>query len=385
MGNKNLKPKPAIDPEEYKQYDEIYSEPIKKEDHDTFYEIKKEWGSPGDDDLYEVTHKIDSDEKEKNKKFLIKCNIRYGQIKEYNEDTHQSLSFFKKIKIKRHVYSYLYFLNDGRLAANWDRELKIYSKDFKKIEQKFKNKSSYISQLKDNSLINCSFNEVDIFKYNEKNKKFIYNFTLKCISYAIKVIELPNEGLAILADNISIYSKQNEIYKKEGKELHIITMDDMILINDNEIASISSQESTITFWDLKTREINAQIGNIENFGHSCLLLYDKNLIVGGANTDFTKNSAKFIYIINIENKEFIKQYLFRQNIWCMTKLNDKEFFTGETNGIINRYRYEDDELKLIETNKEHGKETIMNITFSKNNNQLATLDENQIVIFNMSE
>ena len=69
----------------------------------------------------------------------------------------------------------------------------------------------------------------------------------------------------------------------------------------------------------------------------------------------------------------------------MTKLNDKEFFTGETNGIINKYRFEDDELKLIETNKEHGKETIMNITFSKNNNQLATLDENQIVIFNMSE
>ena len=41
------------------------------------------------------------------------------------------------------------------------------------------------------------------------------------------------------------------------KNLSITTIDDFIEINENEIASISAQESVITFWDLTTREINA--------------------------------------------------------------------------------------------------------------------------------
>ena len=199
-----------------------------------------------------------------------------------------------------------------------------------------------------------------------------------------KVIELPNERLAFLADNISIYSKENGKYIEDGKCLSITTIDDFILINENEIASISGQESVITFWDLTTREITAQIGDIENFGRFCLLLYDKSLIVGGANKNFCRDSNKYIYIINIDNKELIKKYYFPRNIWFMIKLNEKEFATGETEGIINKYRFEENELKLMEINKDNEDKIVEKLAFCSNNNQLVSLSETSLIIFKIS-
>ena len=201
---------------------------------------------------------------------------------------------------------------------------------------------------------------------------------------AKKVIELPNEGLAFLSGFISIYTKEKGIYVKIGKDLNITTIDDLILINENEIASISGQETTITFWDLTTREINAQIGDIENFGNSCMLLFDKSLIVGGANKNFSPGSIKFIYIINIDNKELIKKYSFSQNIWFMTKLNDKEFVTGESKGKISKYRFEENELKLMEKNIDH-KNIVKKLAFCSISNQLATIGGKQVIIFQISE
>ena len=170
---------------------------------------------------------------------------------------------------------------------------------------------------------------------------FILDYGLKCINSGKKVVELSNDRLAFLADDIAIYVKEEGKYVQNGKNLSITTIDDFISLNDNEIVSISGQESTLTFWDLTTRNITAQIGDIESFGRACLLLFDKTLIVGGANKKFYSGAVKYIYVINVDNKELIKKYSFYENIWCTIKLNDKEFITGETNGIINKYRLED--------------------------------------------
>ena len=205
---------------------------------------------------------------------------------------------------------------------------------------------------------------------------------MECINNANKVIELPNDGLAFQADNITIYTKENGKYVKHGKELYITTIDDFILINENEIASISGQESEITFWDLTTREINAQIGDIKNFGRFCMLLYDKSLIIGGANRDFSTSSL--IYIINICNKELINKYCFSNNIWFMIKLNEKEFITGESGGIISKYRYEENELRLMEKNKDHKDEIVQKLAFCSNSNQLASLSESHLFIFKIN-
>ena len=239
-------------------------------------------------------------EREKNKKYLKNVYIKPEKINNYYEDIHQSLSLIKKTNIELGIYNYVYFLNDGRLALNFDYQLNIYSKDFETIEQTIHDKSIFITQLKDNSLVNCVYNGANIYKYNEETKQFTLDYSLKCINNAEKVIELSNDRLALLADNISIYFKENGKYIKNGEDLIITTIDDFIPINDHQIASISGQESEITFWSLTTRKIISQIGEIKTFGRSCMILFGLSLIVGGASRN---DSINYIYIINTIKKK----------------------------------------------------------------------------------
>ena len=113
-----------------------------------------------------------------------------------------------------------------------------------------------------------------------------------------------------------------------------------------------------------------------------MLLYDKSLIIGGANRDFSTSSL--IYIINICNKELINKYCFSNNIWFMIKLNEKEFITGESGGIISKYRYEENELRLMEKNKDHKDEIVQKLAFCSNSNQLASLSEPHLFIFKIN-
>ena len=349
-----------------------------------YNEIVGAWVPAYNEDLYEQSHLSYLKEKEENKKNLKIFNINSESIKNFYEDMpeHKSFSIIKKIPIKLGTYNYVYFLKDGRLAVNTSSKLDIYSKDIETIEQTINNDTIFITQLEDNRLVNCKYNAANIYKYDQEKKEFIFDCSLKCINNAEKVVELPNEKLALLADNIHIFSKENEKYIEDGKCLSITTIDDFILINENEIASISGQESEITFWDLTTRKIILQIGEIKNYGRFCLILFGKSLIVGGASR---YDNTIFIYIINIDNHELIKKYHFSHNIWFMTKLNEKEFITGQTEGIINRYRFEENELKLMEKNEEHKNETVMKLSFDSNGNRLASLSENSLIIFKISE
>ena len=281
MGNKKSKAisKSSIKPTQEKLYmnDPVFGKMV-------YSQTGGAWVPAENGDLYEQAFKNYANEKEKNKKYLKTCNIKSERIKNFYEETHKSFTIIKTNQINLGIYSYIYFLNDGRLALNYDKTLNIYSKDLETIEQKIYGNSIFITQLKDNSLINSKYNGADIYKYDKEQNKFILDYTLKCINNAGKVMELTNERLAFLSNdtNISIYSKENGKYEKEGKSLVITTIDDFVPINDNEIASISGQESEITFWDLTTREKNAQIGEIKNYGHSCMLLFGNSLIVGGA-------------------------------------------------------------------------------------------------------
>ena len=331
---------------------------------------------------YEQVFMAYDNEKEKNKKYIKYFNIKPEKINNYYEDLHQSLSLIKTTDIKLGVYNYAYFLNDGRLALNYDKQLNIYGKDLETIEQTIFGNSIFITQLKDNSLVNCVYHGANIYKYNEETKQFILDYSLECNNKGVKVIELSNERLAFLADNISIYFKENGKYVKNGDNLSITTIEDFIPINDDEIATISGQESEITFWSLTTRKIISQIGQVKNYGKSCLLLFDLSLIVGGASTYDYEN---YIYIIDTCKKELIKKYSFYHNIWFMIKLNEKEFITGESKGIINKYRFENNELKIMETNEDHKNSTVLRLSFCRNTNHLASLSDDKYILFKISE
>ena len=266
--------------------------------------------------------------------------------------------------------------------------MKIYNKDLETVEQTINDESTHITQLKDNSLTNCHYNGADIYKYDAENNKFILDYTLNCKNTADKVLELSNERLALLSNTylISIYKKENGKYVKDGKDkdMCITTIDDLIQINDNELCTISGQESTITFWDIDKREIFAQIGDIESFGHHCMLLFEKYLIVGGANTNFYSGAIKYIYIINTESHQLIKKYKIIYNIWFMIKINESEFITGGSDGVIYKYKYEGNEIKLMEKNEENKGITINKLAFCSDSNQLVSMSEKQTIIFKIS-
>ena len=316
MGKKNSKPKPpknnknnhkqkSATKEKRYMIDPVFGRMV-------FNKIVGAWVPAANEDMYEQSHLSYLNSKKENEKYLKTFNINPENIKNFyqDENQHQSLTLVKKIPIKKEVYSSACFLNDGRLAINWDYQLKIYSKDFETIEQKISTKSIFITQLKDGSLVNTKYNTADIYKYDAAENKFILDYGLKCINSGKKVVELFNDRLAFLADDIAIYVKEEGKYVQNGKNLSITTIDDFISLNDNEIVSISGQESTLTFWDLTTRNITAQIGDIESFGRACLLLFDKTLIVAGANKKFYSGAVKYIYVINVDNKELIKNILF---------------------------------------------------------------------------
>ena len=321
----------------------------------------------------------------KKKKFLKTFEVKTQCISNFYKEDHKSFTIIKTIPIKRITYRYIYYLNDGRLALNYSNELNIYSTDLETIEQTIDSDSIFITQLKDNSLINSKYNEANIYMYDEETKKFNFYYSLECINNAGKVMELTNDRLAFLSIGvcISIYIKENGKDVKDGKSFSITTIDDFIPINDNEIASILAQESEITFWDLTKREKISQIGKISNYGHSCLLLFGKSLIVGGANRNSNVNN---IYIVQTDNRELIKKYAFFQNIWFMTKLNEKEFITGETKGIFCRYRFEENEVKLMEKNKDHDEsEIVEGLSFCSINNQIASFSDTNCIIFKIDD
>lgn len=275
-------------------------------------------------------------------------------------------------------------MKDGKLAVNTGKILNIYNQDFETIEQTINAESQFITQLKDNSLVNCNYDGANIYKEDSEKKQFIFNCCIKCLNGVEKVVELQNGQLAINGGRgIQIFVKDKEKgnYIEEGKNIMITTIEDYIQINENELASISGQESEITFWDLTTREIITQIGEIKNYGRFCLILYDKSLIVGGADR-YTDNN--FIYIINVESHELIKKYNFFGNIWFMNKFNGNEFFSGDSRGFIKRYRYEENIIKIMEENNEH-KDTVLKLASEGNNNYFASLSDHLLVIFKISE
>ena len=351
MGNKKSKPKSKQKPKSKPESSNMTKGKMYMDDpvfgRMVYNEIVGAWVPAYSENMYEDSFNQYNTEKEKNKKYLKTFDIKPEKINNFSEDIHQTLSIIKKIPIKLDIYSYAYFLNDGRLAINWGNKLVIYNENYETIEQEIKEDSIHITQLKDNSLSNCHYHGADIYKYDVKNKKFNFDFTLKCKNTAEKLLELTNDRLALLADFINIYIKEDGKYVKNGEEMCLTTIDDLVQINDNELCSISGQESTVTFWDIDKREVFAQVGDIENFGRNCIILFGKYLIVGGANKNFCSGAIKYIYIINTESKELIKKYEILYNIWFIIKLNEKEFITGGSDGIICKYRFENNEIKLM--------------------------------------
>ena len=185
MGKKNSKPKPpknnknnpeqkSANKEKRYMIDPVFGRMV-------FNKIVGAWVPAANEDMYEQSHLSYLNSKKENQKYLKTFNINPENIKNFyqDENQNQSLTVIKKIPIKKEVYSSACFLNDGRLAINWDYQLKIYSKDFETIEQKISTKSLFITQLKDGRLVNTKYNTADIYKYDAAENIFYFRLWFK--------------------------------------------------------------------------------------------------------------------------------------------------------------------------------------------------------------
>ena len=150
MGNKKSKPKSKQKPKSKPESSNMTKGKMYMDDpvfgRMVYNEIVGAWVPAYSENMYEDSFNQYNTEKEKNKKYLKTFDIKPEKINNFSEDIHQTLSIIKKIPIKLDIYSYAYFLNDGRLAINWGNKLVIYNENYETIEQEIKEDSTHITQ-----------------------------------------------------------------------------------------------------------------------------------------------------------------------------------------------------------------------------------------------
>ena len=241
-------------------------------------------------------------------------------------------------------------LNDGRIAsASFDTKINIYNKNLLTIDIQINEhlKSvTYITQLKNNNLVSCSEDKtINIIKiiFN----KYVLIQTLLEHHWGInKIIELSNgQNLVSGSDDktIIIWKKFDKMYYEKS---HVLNgnekwIDNLIEIKSSEILSTSSQNETITIWDIDKHTKIHEIKNIKvsNSNQNLFLIKKYELIIGG---------KEYIYIMDVFTKKILKTYKCDFTILCFLNLNNnKIFISGDNNGDLRQFYYNNKELKNI--------------------------------------
>ena len=116
----------------------------------------------------------------------------------------------------------------------------------------------------------------------------------------------------------------------------------MLSIKKNIIVFGSFEKKSISFWDYEKNEIIKELKNIKTNGfiNSISLINDNLLGVGG---------HEFIYLIDIKNYQILINFETISYVYCLIKLNDDTFLTGEDCGKIRNWKLSKDIIILIDT------------------------------------
>ena len=238
-------------------------------------------------------------------------------------------------------------LSDGRLAcSSMDSTIKIFNLKTFEIELNLnENKRcvSYITKIKSDLLVSCSFAIIRFYKINKKTYEIIQELK-EHKSFVFKIIEIQNGKLISCSkDNtIRIYKKNlNNLYEN----IKTISLNKRIYnileVNPNIIVNIIYEES-VMFWDFtKNRKFLKKINNLNLNGWNQTLckINDKTLFVGG---------LYHIYIIDIEKYEFINNIIGIKGILVIYKTIYNTILLGDWDGIIYELEYKDkNNIKLI--------------------------------------
>ena len=265
-----------------------------------------------------------------------------------NEKKLGNFIHFKNLKSHNEEINNLVLLSNKKYFATCsnDKTIKIYNlTNFEEIisiqEYSFiKN----INELKNGKIISCSLDgSFKIIKIFYSNKAYIFDNIIKAHNKCVyKVIELENKKLASCSEDKTIKIWQRE----KGNYILIRNLQNdvfsILSIKKNILVFGSFENKSITFWDYEKNEIIKELKNIKTNGfiNSISLINEFLLGVGG---------HEFIYLIDIKNYQILINFETISYVYCLIKLSDDTFLTGEDCGKIRNWKLSKDIIILIDT------------------------------------
>ena len=305
----------------------------------------------------------------------IKCEL--GIIKQF--DNFQNFKFENMNNIKTLNNNYgnivcIKTLDDGRIAAgDQNSNLVIYNKETFNPDIIIKNNLGNLFnfvQLKNKNLA-CTYHTyqaVDILKIIKIKSNNEYE-DIQIINNAhdkngiSKIIELQNENLITFSLDYSFKIwklNNNNQYEKiyEFKDSNYLS--DGLEIKDNEIIlyAVNTNPNSLVFYNLNKNEKIRTLNNL-NLMFSCI----GERIIKINNDEVAIAGDKKVYLIDIKNYLDNKKNLILHEIdydccnYCILKLSNKLFLTGDAKGTITQYKIENNKIiKESYKNKSHENE-----------------------------
>jgi len=345
---------------------------------DEYYEKKiKE----KDNKIYELNRKIKLlEEQLKDKTNKLKSNNLDNNFDISLKNPAYSLNYHKD-----RVYC-LSILNDGRLiSGSYDKSIIIYNKTTYQpdlIINEHEGSVYCIIQLSSGIIASCSSDKtIKLFNIkgnNYNNIQTLYDHTA-CVN---QIKEVNNKYLVSCSSdkNIIFYLKDNLKYKKDYQ----ISTNDLCYyigqINENEICYTENNNydynnNKICFYDINERKIKSSISNISKSGYSPFIMISKDLL-------FILGYNK-ISLININEYEIIREIEVPNSgmINGVCLLNKNILFTGDEEGIIRRWKIEEDNSILISKKENAHYSSIYTLINIGNGHIASGSDDNTIKIW----
>ena len=278
-------------------------------------------------------------------------NIDYNKIFENFNIVNQT----PKYKLTSHGNNCIHTiiqLQDGRLVSGGnDGSIIIYNQKTFEPEMTIKEHSKNIYdiiQLKNGNLVSCSNDDkkMNVYKINENNNyKLISQVDAGKDNSPFQIQELENGEIGLVAYNsiifyLNINNKLDEDFNIKFNDNQIGQFNEMLPVKKGELV-LCGQKDKIQFFELNSRKLK-EIININRdirFDASKLLcmINERCLCVGGANK---------ITLIDIYNKNIIREIEESGNHRCLYKLNDNILLTGKDNDIT-QWKINDNNLTLV--------------------------------------
>ena len=325
----------------------------------------------------------------------------HGKEKQTNKENNKYLEYNKTFqdfnivnhtprhKLTNHGNKEIYTiiqLQDGRLASGGnDGSIIIYNQKTFEPEMSIKEHSSTIYdiiQLKNGNLISCSSNDkkMNVYQINENNNyKLITQVDAGNDNYPRQIQELENGEIGLVAQNsiifyLNINNKLDEDFNIKFNDNQIGQFYEMLPVKKGELVLCGNKDK-IQFFELNSRKLK-EIININRDIHwtpSNLLcmINERCLCVGGANK---------ITLIDVNNKNIIKEIEETGAHICLCKLNDNILLTGTNNGDIIQWKINENNLIFV-CKKEKAHKTYIREIIRYNNYVLSCSEDYSIKVW----